>query len=232
MGACINDHLSRYGGLAVGREDEQKRYFEQKRLYALQIETTDACHQGCIYCYAGSTPQESYGLASHEIRGLLEDAAALEIRAIDWLGGDPLVRPDWYELMQYARSLGIINNVWTSGLPLKNKQIAAQVNEVTDGGFVSVHVDSITPEVYVQLHRGGNDHYIDAIVEGVNMVSRHTKPNSQNPQGGIVKKEAPVHISNLMLVDPSSGEPTRVGRILKYDNKWARYAKKSGEEIK
>jgi len=71
-----------------------------------------------------------------------------------------------------------------------------------------------------------------AIVEGVNMVSRHTKPNSQNPQGGIVKKEAPVHISNLMLVDPSSGEPTRVGRILKDDNKLARYAKKSGEEIK
>jgi large subunit ribosomal protein L24 len=71
-----------------------------------------------------------------------------------------------------------------------------------------------------------------AIVEGVNMVSRHTKPNAQNPQGGIVKKEAPIHLSNLMLVDPSSGEPTRVGRTLKDDNKLARYAKKSGEEIK
>ena len=71
-----------------------------------------------------------------------------------------------------------------------------------------------------------------AIVEGVNMVSRHTKPNSQNPQGGIVKKEAPIHLSNLMLVDPSSGEPTRVGRTLNKDNKLVRYAKKSGEEIK
>lgn len=70
-----------------------------------------------------------------------------------------------------------------------------------------------------------------AIVEGVNMVSRHTKPNSQNPQGGIVKKESPIHMSNLMLVDPSSGEPTRVGKTLK-DNKLVRYAKKSGEEIK
>jgi len=176
MGACINDYLSRYGGLAVGREDEQKRYFEQKRLYALQIETTDACHQGCIYCYAGSTPQESYGLASHEIRSLLDDAAAMEIRAIDWLGGDPLVRSDWYELMQYARSLGIINNIWTSGLPLSNKKIAAQVYEVTDGGFVSVHVDSITPKVYARLHRGGNDHYIDAIVEGVNNMLALGKP--------------------------------------------------------
>jgi radical SAM protein with 4Fe4S-binding SPASM domain len=176
MAACINDHLKRYGGLAAGREEEQKRYFEERRLYALQIETTDACQQGCIYCYADSTPREHHGLTSHEIRSLLDDAAALEIRAIDWLGGDPLVRPDWYELMQYARSLGLINNVWTSGLPLKNKEIAARVHEVTEGGFVSVHVDSITPEVYARLHRGGNAHFIDAIVEGVDNLLALGKP--------------------------------------------------------
>src|SRR5512145_3491795 len=51
-----------------------------------------------------------------------------------------------------------------------------------------------------------------AIVEGINLVSKHTKPNAKSPQGGIVKKEASVHISNLMLVDPSTGKPTRVGR--------------------
>jgi len=71
-----------------------------------------------------------------------------------------------------------------------------------------------------------------ALVEGVNLVSKHTKPNSDNPQGGIIKKEAPVHISNLMVVDPSSGEPTRVGRKRNQDNKLVRYSKKSGEEIK
>lgn len=71
-----------------------------------------------------------------------------------------------------------------------------------------------------------------AIVEGVNMVSKHTKPNANNPQGGITKQEAPVHISNLNLVDPSSGEATRVGRKLSDKNKLVRYAKKSGEEIK
>ena len=71
-----------------------------------------------------------------------------------------------------------------------------------------------------------------AIVEGVNMVSKHTKPNAQNPQGGILKKEAPIHISNLLLVDPSSGEPTRVGRRLNDNNKLVRYSKKSEEEIK
>ena len=71
-----------------------------------------------------------------------------------------------------------------------------------------------------------------AIVEGVNLVSKHTKPNANSPQGGIIKKEAPIHISNLNVVDPSSGEATRIGRRLDDNNKLVRYAKKSGEEIK
>jgi len=71
-----------------------------------------------------------------------------------------------------------------------------------------------------------------AIVEGVNMVSKHTKPNAQSPQGGITKQEAPIHISNLNLADPSTGEPTRIGRKLNDKNKLVRISKKSGEEIK
>ena len=71
-----------------------------------------------------------------------------------------------------------------------------------------------------------------AIVEGVRMVSRHRKPSAQNPQGGIEKKEAPIHISNLMLVDPATGEPTRVGRKLDENGKLQRYSKKTGELIK
>ena len=71
-----------------------------------------------------------------------------------------------------------------------------------------------------------------AIVEGVNMVSKHAKPSADNPQGGIIKKEASVHISNLNPIDPSSGDPTRIGRKLDDKNKLVRYSKKSGEEIK
>ena len=71
-----------------------------------------------------------------------------------------------------------------------------------------------------------------ALVEGVNMVSKHTKPNAKSPQGGIVKKEAPVHISNLKLID-NSGKPTRIGRKLDpKTEKLVRYSKKSGEVIK
>ncbi|WP_136465040.1 50S ribosomal protein L24 [Flagellimonas onchidii] len=69
-----------------------------------------------------------------------------------------------------------------------------------------------------------------AIVEGVNTVSKHEKPSAKNPQGGIVKKEAPIHISNLSLIDPKSGDATRVGYEVR-DGKKVRIAKKSKEVI-
>lgn len=71
-----------------------------------------------------------------------------------------------------------------------------------------------------------------AIVEGVKMVSKHTKPNAKNPQGGVEKKEAPIHISNLNVIDPKSGKLTRIGRKLNDKGVLVRYSKKSGEEIK
>jgi ribosomal protein L24, bacterial/organelle len=71
-----------------------------------------------------------------------------------------------------------------------------------------------------------------AVVEGVNMVSKSTKPNAKNPQGGITKKEAPVHISNLNVLDPKTGKPTRIGRQRNEKGVLVRVSKKSGEEIK
>ncbi len=71
-----------------------------------------------------------------------------------------------------------------------------------------------------------------AVVEGINIVSKSAKPSAKHPQGGIIKMESPVHISNLNLVDPKSGKPTRIGRRLNEAGKLVRYSKKSGEEIK
>ena len=79
-------------------------------------------------------------------------------------------------------------------------------------------------KVYVEKQR--------AIVEGINMVTKSQKPSAKNPQGGFVKQEAPIHISNLNVIDPKSGKATRIGRKLNADGKLVRYAKKSGEEIK
>ena len=69
-----------------------------------------------------------------------------------------------------------------------------------------------------------------AIVEGANIVSKHEKPSAKNPQGGIVKKEAPIHVSNLSLIDPKSNEATRVGHEVR-DGKKVRFSKKSNEVI-
>ena len=69
-----------------------------------------------------------------------------------------------------------------------------------------------------------------AIVEGVNMVSKHTKPSAKNPQGGIVKKEAPIHISNIALIDPKSKKATKVGIKVEGDKK-VRFSKKSNQVL-
>ncbi len=72
-----------------------------------------------------------------------------------------------------------------------------------------------------------------AIVEGINLVSKHTKPSAKHAQGGIVKQEASVHVSNLMVIEPGTGKPTRIGRKLdEKSDKLVRYSKKTGEVIK
>jgi large subunit ribosomal protein L24 len=69
------------------------------------------------------------------------------------------------------------------------------------------------------------------LVEGINIIKKHTKPNAKNSKGGIIKKEAPVHISNVMVMDPKLHQPTRIGRKLDEKEKLVRYSKKSGEEL-
>lgn len=136
--------------------DLQKQYFDQGKVFILQIESTLKCPQICSYCYAGSTPEGKEGLSSKKIKELLVSAAKMDVKMIDWLGGDPLVRKDWYELCQYALDLGFINNIWTSGIPLTDFEVAQKVVEVTNNGFVSTHLDTLDPELYSELHGGQN----------------------------------------------------------------------------
>ena len=89
------------------------------------------------------------------------------------------------------------------------------------------------------VHRGEEGQILEidnkkmrAIVEGKNLVSKHTRPNAAHPEGGIIKEEAGIHISNLMLIDPKSGAPSRIGRKKDENGKSVRYYKKSGEVIK
>ncbi|MFX1276294.1 MAG: radical SAM/SPASM domain-containing protein, partial [Promethearchaeota archaeon] len=149
----------------------QKEYFEEGKVFILQIESTLSCPQLCNYCYAGSLPNSPDGLSSEKIRELIDSAASMGVRMIDWLGGDPLMRNDWYELCNFALKKGLINNIWTSGIPLANTEIAKNAVKVSKGGFISTHLDTLDPELYMLLHGGedckGNSNNINLILKGI-----------------------------------------------------------------
>ncbi len=151
---------------------EEMRYFEECKVYTVQIESDFACPQGCLYCYASSPVKE---LPRKDIMAVIDSAAAMEVRAIDWLGGDPLLRNDWYELMKYALERGLKNNIWTSGIPLENDEVAKKAVEVSEGGFISVHLDSLDENIYRKLHKGDPGRKIRAILNGVNNAQSHGK---------------------------------------------------------
>jgi radical SAM protein with 4Fe4S-binding SPASM domain len=159
-----------HGGM-TSEAEIQRSFYEKGLIYTLQIEMTLRCTQGCSYCYAESKPDSPLGLSTNEIKSILNDAKDINVRCIDWLGGDPLVRKDWYDILLYSQELGLINNIWTSGIPLQNFEIAKKAIEVTqNGGFISVHLDSINPAVYEKVHHLRIEENISAILKGVDNV--------------------------------------------------------------
>ncbi len=158
---------------------EEIRYFKECKVYSVQIESTLVCPQGCLYCYAADENTPLKQLSKDDIISVLDSAAKMEVRAIDWLGGDPLRRGDWYELMRYAIKKGLRNNIWTSGIPLADLEVAQKAVEVTEGGFISVHLDSLDKRIYKLLHSGEPKKKIDTILKGVdNVQSLGKKPEN------------------------------------------------------
>lgn len=149
---------------------EEQAYFDAGKVYAVQIELNLACPQGCLYCYASDDEPPTDEMPREDVIAVIDAAAAMDVRTIDWLGGDPLVRDDWYELMLYARRQGLTNNIWTSGIPLQDEMVARRAVEVSRGGFISVHLDSLDEATYSRLHTGNAAHKIQAILAGVDRV--------------------------------------------------------------
>lgn len=149
---------------------ELVRYFKENKVYTLQIESNLACEQGCLYCYASSEYDIQKELDTKTIKSVLESASELEIKAVDWLGGDPLLRKDWHELMKHSIELGLKNNIWTSGIPLADMDTAIRSVEVSEGGFISVHLDTLDEGLYKKLHKGDPKKNINAIIIGVDNI--------------------------------------------------------------
>jgi radical SAM protein with 4Fe4S-binding SPASM domain len=151
------------------------RFFENNLVYAVQIESCLSCDGGCRYCYASAQDPLTAELPADCVYRILREAKEAGVRAVDWLGGDPLMRKDWYELACAAQDLGLINNIWTSGIPLADPGVARQVAEITSGGFVSVHLDSLDQEIYRLLHTGDPGTKIRSILTGVDNCIRAGK---------------------------------------------------------
>lgn len=163
----------------------QSQSFDRNAPFRLQLECSAQCSADCIYCYTGAI-KGGEPLTTREIKGLLRRAAGLGIRQVDWMGGDPLERPDWEELMYAARYNGLTNNLWTCGPRLDDVVVAKKVTELTRGGFVSIHLDSLDPEVLKALRNSYNPRAIHDTLKGLEMLLDVGKP--------------PEEVSNLVML--------------------------------
>jgi radical SAM protein with 4Fe4S-binding SPASM domain len=144
-----------------------RRAFAQDGFYALQLEVGDRCEQGCSYCYMNALPEEHNTLSDALVGEILADARDLGMSAIEWLGGEPLLRPSIWEHMGAARDRGLRNNMWTGGLPLADPVAARRCAELCRHGLISIHLSTLNPKLYAALHPVRPVSDLDAIVAGL-----------------------------------------------------------------
>lgn len=153
--------------------------YERDGFYSLQLEVGDRCEQGCVYCYMNGLPEGRNTLSDDQIREILTDASEAGITAVEWLGGEPLLRESVFEHMGLAAGLGLRNNVWTGGLPLEHPRVADRCAEYARVGLISVHVPTVDPELYAQLHPGRPETDLQAILGGVRSLLERGYPPEQ-----------------------------------------------------
>jgi len=145
----------------------QKAY-ETDGIYALQLEVGDRCLQDCVYCYMNALQDERNTLTDEHIKHILHDSHALGITAIEWLGGEPLLRSSIFDHMALAADLGFRNNIWTGGLPLQDPKILNNSALYTRRGLIAVHISTVNPELYQTLHPHRSSDDLTVILEAVN----------------------------------------------------------------
>jgi radical SAM protein with 4Fe4S-binding SPASM domain len=147
--------------------DKLNRDFKKDNIYALQLEIGDKCKQGCIYCYMNALEKETNTLSDKQIKEIIIDAKKLGITAIEWLGGEPLLRKSIFSHMNFAKKLGFRNNIWTGGLPLSDNIILRNSAKFANPGLISIHVSTINPDIYELLHPKRNKKDLEIIVNSV-----------------------------------------------------------------
>lgn len=155
------------------------RAYDNNDFYSLQLEVGDKCFQNCIYCYMNAISETKNELTSGLIKDILYDAKELGIAAIEWLGGEPLLRSDIFEFMELAKKLGFRNNMWTGGLPLSDKEICGKIAELCKNGLISIHLTTLDPTFYEELHPGRTAKDIYTIMHGIEYLLQIGYPSDQ-----------------------------------------------------
>ncbi|MFP4369805.1 MAG: radical SAM/SPASM domain-containing protein [Candidatus Kapaibacterium sp.] len=144
-----------------------EQIYTDKGIYALQLEIGDTCSQACSYCYMNALPDEKNSLSDDQIKDILRGSCELGIVAIEWLGGEPLLRSSVFDHMAYAAELRLKNNIWTGGLPLADRSIAANCAEYAQNGLISIHCSTVNDKLYEKLHPGRTIKDRDDIIKGI-----------------------------------------------------------------
>ncbi len=159
--------------------DRLYRAYENKGFYALQLEVGDKCYQGCIYCYMNALEKAVNTLTDRQIKAILIDADRLGVTAIEWLGGEPLLRESIFDHMALTAELGMRNNIWTGGLPFRKASVVKAAARYASNGLIALHVSSIDPQVYKKLHPEIETDHLSQILNGLRELLNQGYPASR-----------------------------------------------------
>lgn len=159
--------------------EKLEKAYNENRFYSLQLEVGDVCYQGCSYCYMNALTVKKNSLTNRKIYEILTDAKKLDITAIEWLGGEPLLRRGIFSFLKKSKELGFRNNMWTGGLPLKEKNICKKLAELCEIGLISFHLSTLNKKLYEELHPGRPSGDIDDILTGIKYLLELGYPANQ-----------------------------------------------------
>lgn len=158
---------------------ELEKAYSENRFYSLQLEVGDVCFQGCSYCYMNALTEKKNSLTDEKIYEILSDAKKLKITAIEWLGGEPLLRKNIFPFLEKSTELGFRNNMWTGGLLLKKVSVAKKLSELCKYGLIAFHLSTLNKKLYKQLHPNRTSKDINDILTGIKNLLNLNYPTNQ-----------------------------------------------------
>lgn len=214
---CINppkEGVEKNSAYNLFSQPERLENMKQLKPYQMEVEMTNKCYGSCLFCFSFSNEEGDVFMATDRIKSLLQEAYELGVRIVDWCGGEPLLHPDWYEIMEFASELGLKNFIATSGLV--SKQDARRIASLGDQlDFFGFNIDTINPQAYNKLH--SNPKTLEARIQGYkNVLEAGYPPERVTPVMTLTKPAAETFEETLdWLVDEMG---TTMPMILQFKN--------------